>query len=195
MKSIYDIRRENLNEIIRRDYDDTQLRLAEHSGFAQTLVNRWSKGTKNIGTRAARDIEKSTRRPEFWMDIDHSMFFSQSEEQVETGDRIAEKRVANALSSWMAAHPTLNSEKRVSEAVGVSQSTVHRILHAETSATLSVLSAIAAAFGREVYEMVMPPAHPALIRYDHAAYSRLSAEDKSKITSFIEFVLAQQASN
>ncbi|MEX8702866.1 XRE family transcriptional regulator, partial [Salmonella enterica] len=29
MKSIYDIRRKNLNEIILRDFDDTQLRFAE----------------------------------------------------------------------------------------------------------------------------------------------------------------------
>ncbi|EHZ9404132.1 XRE family transcriptional regulator, partial [Salmonella enterica] len=28
MKSIYDIRRKNLNEIISRDFDDTQLRFA-----------------------------------------------------------------------------------------------------------------------------------------------------------------------
>ncbi|MBL1805197.1 XRE family transcriptional regulator, partial [Klebsiella pneumoniae] len=29
MKSIYDIRRDNLNEIIRKDFDNTQLRFAE----------------------------------------------------------------------------------------------------------------------------------------------------------------------
>ena len=37
MKSIYDIRRKNLNEIIRRDFDDTQLRFAERVKRSQNL--------------------------------------------------------------------------------------------------------------------------------------------------------------
>ncbi|MDH8222600.1 XRE family transcriptional regulator, partial [Klebsiella pneumoniae] len=62
MKSIYDIRRDNLNEIIRKDFDNTQLRFAERLKKSANLVNRWSKGTKNIGASVAREIEAFTRK-------------------------------------------------------------------------------------------------------------------------------------
>ncbi len=71
MKSIYDIRRDNLNEIIRKDFDNTQLRFAERIKKSANLVNRWSKGTKNIGANAAREIESFAGKGRFWLDIDH----------------------------------------------------------------------------------------------------------------------------
>ncbi|MDH8112637.1 XRE family transcriptional regulator, partial [Klebsiella pneumoniae] len=64
-------RRDNLNEIIRKDFDNTQLRFAERFKKSANLVNRWSKGTKNIGASVAREIEAFTRKERFWLDVDH----------------------------------------------------------------------------------------------------------------------------
>ena len=49
MKSIQDIRRQNINDIIDRDFNGVQTRLAEKLGTQANLVNRWARGQKVVG--------------------------------------------------------------------------------------------------------------------------------------------------
>ncbi|MDH8506184.1 helix-turn-helix transcriptional regulator, partial [Klebsiella pneumoniae] len=56
-----------------------------------------------------------------------------------------EKQAAFTLGVWMGQHSDLNSEKKVSEAAGIGQATVNRILNCEGSTSIGVLSAIARA--------------------------------------------------
>lgn len=54
-----------------------------------TLVNRWYKGTKNIGPQAARDIEESfakyiraiDQNPKDWLDLPHYKLWGEEEEE------------------------------------------------------------------------------------------------------------------
>ena len=167
MKSIYDIRRDNLNEIIRKDFDNTQLRFAERIKKSANLVNRWSKGTKNIGANAAREIESFAGKGRFWLDIDHLSDTPTLPEIIDPQEWSVEKQAAFTLGVWMGQHPDLNSEKKVSEAAGIGQATVNRILNCEGSTSIGVLSAIARAFGRDAYELILPPGNAGLIDYDH----------------------------
>ena len=191
MKSIYDIRRDNLNEIIRKDFDNTQLRFAERIKKSANLVNRWSKGKKNIGANAAREIESFAGKGRFWLDIDHLSDTPTLPEIIDPQEWSVEKQAAVTLGVWMGQHPDLNSEKKVSEAAGIGQATVNRILNCEGSTSIGVLSAIARAFGRDAYELILPPGNAGLIDYDHHEYAGLPQEEKNKIAAFIKFIVSQ----
>ncbi len=68
--------------------------------------------------------------------------------------------------------------EKVSEAAGIGQATVNRILNCEGSTSIGVLSAIARAFGRDAYELILPPGNAGLIDYDHHEYAGLPQEEK-----------------
>ena len=58
MKSIHDVRRENLKDVIDREFNGVQSRLAERMVTQPNLINRWANGKKIIGDQSARKIEK-----------------------------------------------------------------------------------------------------------------------------------------
>lgn len=191
MKSIYDIRRDNLNEIIRQGFDNTQLRFAERIKKSQNLVNRWCKGTKNIGATAAREIETFARKERFWMDIDHLSDTPAQNIFLEPGEWSVEKQAALTLSQWIEANKELGSEKKVADAAGIGQATVNRILNCDGSTSIGVLSAIARAFGRDAYELILPPGAGEVIEYDRLELEGLPQEERNKITAFIQFIVSQ----
>lgn len=190
MKSIYQIRQENLKEILRRDFDDNQSRLAEALGTQQNLVSRWENGKKNIGTNAARKIEKVARRDAFWLDVDRGIPDEEPESEIRS--QIGAVAAEN-LRRWMSEHPTLNTQQRLADKSGISQPTIYRLLRTEAGITINNLAMLAEAFGRSAYELLMPQNAPGVINYDHAAYAALPAAEKDKIRSFIEFVISQNA--
>ncbi|HHS9967647.1 TPA: helix-turn-helix domain-containing protein [Raoultella ornithinolytica] len=191
MKSIYDIRRDNLNEIIRQSFDNTQLRFAERIKKSQNLVNRWCKGTKNIGANAAREIEAFARKDRFWLDIDHMSDAPEQLPLISPGEWSVEKQAALTLSQWMDANKELGSEKKVADAAGIGQTTVNRILNCDGSTSIGVLSAIARAFGREAHELIIPPGAGQIIEYDQHAFADLPQEERNKISAFIKFIVSQ----
>lgn len=193
MKSIYDIRRENLKEILRTEFDNRQVRLAERMQVQSNLVNRWCSGAKNIGTNVARELEKLGRKAQYWLDLDHSAEIVNDSPANPDDEGTIEQLLSRRLRNWMDRREDLGTEGRVASASGVSQSTINRLLKCESSATIGVISAVASAFGRHAYEMVLPENAPGLINYDHTVYAALPQEEKAKITSFIEFVFAQNA--
>ncbi|AYC20089.1 hypothetical protein DZA65_03214 [Dickeya dianthicola] len=191
MKSIYDIRRENLQEVLRAAFDGKQSRLAERLEIQPNLVSRWENGKKNIGTASARKIELAGRLPQAWMDTDHVLSRAAGETKNQ-GEPTSIGMIAAAnLSRWMAEHRRLNSQQRVADASGVSQATINRMLNNEASITLNNMAAIAEAFGRRPYEMIIAHDDDSIIQYDHTQYAALPGIEKDKIHSFIEFILQQ----
>lgn len=195
MKSINDIRRENLRDIINRNFDGRQVRLAERLEINANVISRWlkpatDKNHKAIGDTVARKLEVAANKPKFWIDRDHIMALAagaaSEQEETEVG-----AIVANNLEMWMNNSRDLSSQAKVGTAAGVGQSTVNRVLSREGNVTINSLEAIASAFGRRGYELLLKPKDPTLINYDRSQLAQLSSEDKAKIESFIEFVMQQ----
>ncbi|WP_338505192.1 helix-turn-helix transcriptional regulator [Erwinia aphidicola] len=188
MKSISDVRRENLISIIDRDYQGNQSLAARAIGVRSNLVSRWC-GEKGIGAKSARRIEEATVRPKYWLDTDHSTqetFYPDETLMHEAGIVAA----AN-LAKWMKASRTLNTQARLSEKSGVSQATINRLLTGEAGISIKNLSLITTAFGRQTYEMLIPDNDNRNIPYDRVAYAALPQSEKDSILSFIEFVIKQ----
>lgn len=188
MKSISDVRRENLISIIDRDYQGNQSLAARAIGVQSNLVSRWC-GDKGIGAKSARKIEEMTQRAKYWLDTDHS-----THETYYPDDSLIHEAglvVASNLERWMKVSRTLNTQARLSEKSGVSQATINRLLTGEAGISIKNLSLITTAFGRQTYEILIPDNDSRNIPYDRAAYAALPQSEKDSIMSFIEFVIKQ----
>ena len=188
MKSIYDVRRENLVNLINSEFNGVQTRLAERMGTQANLVNRWALGKKVIGDLSARKIEEAGRKPRFWMDLDSDT--KDLTYQHDGAQNVGEIASVN-LTRWMQESRELSSQGKVSRASGVSQATVGRVINKEASVSISTLEAIARAFGRQGYELLLHPADPSVIRYDRQKYASLPEEEKTRIENFIKFAISQ----
>jgi len=71
-RSIYQVRRENLLDVIGRRFAGNKSAAAEALHFTQpTLIYRYLSGKKQIGATLARKMERIAQEPEFWLDEDH----------------------------------------------------------------------------------------------------------------------------
>jgi len=71
-RSIYQVRRENLLDVIGRRFAGNKSAAAEALRFTQpTLIYRYLSGKKQIGAKLARKMERIAQEPEFWLDEDH----------------------------------------------------------------------------------------------------------------------------
>ncbi|WP_316392186.1 helix-turn-helix domain-containing protein [Citrobacter farmeri] len=192
MKSIQDVRRQNLKELIDREFNGVQTRLAERMETPANLVNRWVLGKKVIGDQVARKIESAANKPRNWLDIDRTLTLDSYTPVGPTDIGIV---AAHNLERWMRESDDLNSQGKLHRASGISQNTVSRMLNNEVSVSISTLEAIASAFGRRGYELLMHPQDQSSIKYDRARYESLPKSEKDKIESYIEFVLAQNDKN
>ena len=190
MKSIQDIRRQNINDIIDRDFNGVQTRLAEKLGTQANLVNRWARGQKVVGDTVARKIEKAANKPSNWLDVDHSLSAVAIPQEEITPSDIGQLAAHN-LEAWMQNNRELSSQGKLSKASVVAQATINRMLNNEVSVSISTLEAIASAFGRRGYELLIHPRDPATIHYDRARYALLPESEKSKIESYVDFVIVQ----
>ncbi|CAI1023255.1 Helix-turn-helix [Serratia ficaria] len=195
MKSINDIRRENLRDIVNRDFDGRQVRLAEKLGNNANLISRWlkpatDKNHKTIGDAVARKLEVAANKPKFWLDRDHMMALAAGADPAQDETEVG-AIVASNLERWMSNNRDLSSQAKVAAAAGIGQATVGRVLSREGNITINNLEAIASAFGRRGYELLLQQKDPTLINYDRSQFALLPAEDKAKIESFIEFIMQQ----
>lgn len=189
MKSIQDVRRENLKDLITREFNGVQSRLAERLETQPNLVNRWSRGGKVIGDQVARKIEKAGNKPTNWLDIDHSLTAAAIPEDYEPSD--TGELAARNLQAWMQDNRELSTQGKLAKASGVAQATINRMLNNEASVSISTLESIAAAFGRRGYELLISPRDPSSISYDRMKYALLPESEKDKIESYIDFVISQ----
>ena len=188
MKSIQDIRIQNLTDLIDREFNGVQTRLAERMETPANLVNRWVLGKKVIGDQVARKIETAANKPRNWLDIDHSL---SQEGYSPIGPSDIGLLAAHNLERWMRESDNLSSQGKLFKASGVAQSSINRMLNNEVSVSIATLEALAAAFGRHGYELLVHPRDPANIRYDRKKYAELPESEKDKIESYINFVISQ----
>ncbi|MBO0256071.1 helix-turn-helix domain-containing protein [Escherichia coli] len=189
MKSIHDIRRDNLKDLIDREFNGVQSRLAERMEIEPNLVSRWSNNKKKIGDTVARKIEKAGNKPTNWLDVDHYFAMQDDVAKMDAG-QIGEVAAHN-LKAWMGSNRELSSQQKLAEASGISQASINRMLRNEVSITIANLDAIAAAFGRRGYELLIPPNDPATINYDRSRYALLPEAEKENIKNFIDFVMVK----
>lgn len=192
MKSIQDVRRQNLRDLIDRDFNGVQTRLAERMETQANLVNRWVLGKKVIGDQVARKIETAANKPRNWLDIDRSLTLDSFTPIGPTDIGII---AANNLERWMRESESLTSQGKLERASGISQNTVSRMLNNEVSVSISTLESVASAFGRHGYELLIHPQDQSSIKYDRSRYALLPQSEKDKIESYIEFVLSQNDKN
>ena len=155
-------------------------------------MNRWVLGKKVIGDQVARKIETAANKPRNWLDIDRSLA---QEGYQPTGPSDIGLIASHNLQRWMSESEELTTQGKLQRASGISQNTVSRMLNNEVSVSISTLEAIASAFGRRGYELLMHPQDQSSIKYDRARYESLPKSEKDKIESYIEFVLAQNDKN
>ena len=196
MKSISDVRRDNLIEVIRRYFDDNQTRMAERMGQQQSVISRWVKGHRNVGNSSARKIEEISGRPQYWLDTVHTLSITEIKEsrEYEARSYIGEV-VAENLHRWMLADSTLNSQQRLGAKAGIAQATVQRVLSRESSTTISTLAAIADAFERKPFELMVPPEKPTATNHGYSRFEELTGEEKEMINIFIEALIQKRLTN
>lgn len=188
MKSIQEIRIKNLSDLIDREFNGIQTRLAERMETQANLVNRWVLGKKVIGDQVARKIEAAGNKPRNWLDIDHSL---SQEGYSPIGPSDIGLLAAHNLERWMRESRDLSSQGKLHRASGIAQATINRMLNNEVSVSIATLETLAAAFGRHGYELLIHPQDPAAINYDRSRYASLPESEKSKIESYIDFVIVQ----
>lgn len=193
MKSIQDVRRQNLNEMIDREFNGVQTRLAEKLGTQPNLVNRWSRGQKIIGDTVARKLEAAANKPKNWLDKDHSLNAVAIQEDFEPSD--TGELAARNLQAWMKDNRELSTQGKLAKASGVAQATIARMLNNEASVSISTLESVASAFGRHGYELLIHPRDPASISYDRSKFASLPESERAKIESYIDFVITQNDKN
>ncbi|WGL97373.1 helix-turn-helix transcriptional regulator [Arsenophonus sp. aPb] len=191
MKSIRDIRRDNLIYIIEKYYDGKQRRLAEALECAPNVISRYLsssdlKSHRDISDHTARKIEYLTRTPKYWMDKDHlnDVMEDNSERALTDTSKILSDNITTLMMV-----DGIKSQTKLSIKSGLGQSTINRIIKNEASATIDSLEAIANALGRKPYELLIPPNDKDILQYDHKKYAELPWSEKEKINDFIEFII------
>lgn len=96
--------------------------------------------------------------------------------------------LARRLRSLMDAHPTLNTQVKVSRRAGVSQSTIQRVLNEEASATLDVVESLGESFGMRPPSLILLGESDAELL---STWSQLNDEDKSQVVQLAR-TLAQK---
>ena len=93
MDDIYAIRRQNLLSLCKERAEGNQSQMARDLGKAQTLVNRYITGSKDVGDDIAREVEKRYELPFGWLDNIHP---SSQEEALLTAFRNADELTRQA---------------------------------------------------------------------------------------------------
>lgn len=187
MKSTSEIRRENLKGIVSENFGGKQIRLATALQTQPNLVSRWLNGVKSIGDSVARKIEAAAQKPVNWLDSEHVTHLERA--AALTARSELGKIVAANLRAWMESSGKLSSQQKVANASGVSQATVNRLLHNESSITLDNLAAISAAVDRRPFELLLAPNDDGIIHYDIIAFAALTPDEKALIESLIEVII------
>lgn len=100
--------------------------------------------------------------------------------------------LADNVRRLMRERPALDTQPKLAAKAGMSQSSINRLLAGQTDALLVSVLDLAKAFGVSVNELIEDPlaARNDVIAYDRQRYAELSEENKAKIATFIEFVIA-----
>jgi transcriptional regulator with XRE-family HTH domain len=87
----------------------------------------------------------------------------------------------------------LKTQVAVSRRSGLAQTTISRILRADTDVCTDNLFRIAAAFHREAADLLRADPRASLIAYEQDRYARLPVWERARIEAFIASVIAEHA--
>ncbi|EJD6539131.1 helix-turn-helix transcriptional regulator [Providencia rettgeri] len=196
MKSIQDIRRDNLVFVIEKHYEGKQKSLAAALGCAPNVISRYlmssdMKSHRSLSDPIARKIEHLTKLPKYYMDKDH---LNVPAEQI--ADELARQPtdIGRILGDNITTYMMIDgfkSQAQLSVKSGLGQATVNRIIKNESSATVDSVAAIADALGRKPYELLMSKDDEDVLHYDHKKFAALPLCEKEKIQDFIEFIISK----
>lgn len=88
---VHDIRRENLIDVIAKNWGGVSARLANAIGCKKTVISRLISDRhtrKNMGDNIARRIEAASNLPHGWMDISHGAAAATSDSSTVLADLI-----------------------------------------------------------------------------------------------------------
>jgi transcriptional regulator with XRE-family HTH domain len=102
------------------------------------------------------------------------------------------KLLAQNLEAWMREVPHLDTQVKLSDESGVSQTAIGRILRGEVSVAVDALQQIAKAFGRDASELLASP-DLSRVKYDAARYDRLPSYERVRIDAFIAEVIKEHS--
>ncbi|NBM55622.1 XRE family transcriptional regulator [Proteus sp. G2669] len=193
VRSIAEIRRDNLIYIIERYYNGKQKLLADALGVAPSMISRYlsPKGLKShreLTDPMSRKVEYVTRISKYWMDVDHLKEGHAGSEKEEYIPTEIGKILSDNITTFML-NDGIKSRVKLSVDSGLAQSTVNRIINCEASATAESIDAIAKAMDRQAYELLIPKNDKSAINYDRKAYSKLPLSEQISIQNFIEFII------
>ncbi|WP_155947005.1 helix-turn-helix domain-containing protein [Pseudacidovorax intermedius] len=100
--------------------------------------------------------------------------------EMEAKESHARRVLASNVQGLMAQNGSLNSNVKLSNASGVSIATLSRVMSMHTAATLDTITRLAAAFGLEPHQLLMPNLDAA---GPHAT-QEISAEDRVLLAKF-----------
>ncbi|HBC5015963.1 MULTISPECIES: helix-turn-helix domain-containing protein [Enterobacterales] len=193
MKSIAEIRKDNLIYIIERYYEGKQKLLADALGVAPSMISRYLspkdlKSHRELTDPMSRKIEYVTKISKYWMDVDHLKIGHVESENEEYIPTEIGKIISDNITTFML-KDGIKSRVKLAIDSGLAQSTVNRIINCEASATAESIDAIAKAMDRQAYELLIPKNNKSDINYDRKLYARLPASEQSAIENFIEFII------
>lgn len=193
IRSIAEIRKNNLIYILEHHYKGKQKRLADALGVAPSMISRYLspkdlKSHRELTDPMSRKIEYVTKISKYWMDVDHLKEGHAGSEKEEYIPTEISKILSDNITTFML-NDGIKSRVKLSVDSGLAQSTVNRIINCEASATAESIDAIAKAMGRQAYELLIPKNDKGTINYDRRAYSKLPASEQAAIENFIEFII------
>ncbi|MDD9338281.1 MAG: helix-turn-helix transcriptional regulator [Providencia heimbachae] len=196
MKSISDIRKDNLIFVIERYYDGKQKNLATVLGCAPNVISRYLspselKSHRDLSDPIARKIEYLTKLPKYYMDKDHlNIPAEQIADELARSPTNIGKVLGDNITTFMLIDG-FKSQAQLSVKSGLGQATINRIIKNESSATVDSVAAIADALGRKPYELLMSKEDDDILHYDHKKLAALPWNEKEKIQDFIEFIISK----
>lgn len=196
MKSISDIRKDNLIFVIERYYDGKQKNLANVLGCAPNVISRYLsssdlKSHRDLSDPIARKIEYLTKLPKYYMDKDHLNTPAELiADELSRSPTDIGRVLGDNITTFMLVDG-FKSQAQLSVKSGLGQATINRIIKNESSATIDSVASIASALGRKPYELLMSKEDDDILHYDHKKFSALPWNEKEKIQDFIEFIISK----
>lgn len=105
------------------------------------------------------------------------------------------KLLAENVRLWMARVPAVDTQAKLAVRAGMSQSSVHRILHEDTEPELETAYKLACAIGISVSDLLRENERTTVAPFDLERYAALPDVEKEKIRAFAEFVLTSHESS
>ncbi|MGF7130504.1 DNA-binding XRE family transcriptional regulator [Paraburkholderia sp. EB58] len=104
------------------------------------------------------------------------------------------KLLAENVRRWMARVPAVDTQAKLAAHAGMSQSSVHRVLHEDTEPELETAYKLACAIGISVSDLLREDDGTTVAPFDLERYAALPDMEKEKIRAFAEFVLTSHES-